>query len=114
LAINRIVARRPGGGARVNDNHDNLYQIELEKVVGGYVLYRFYKKVDDKVDTVLYTVYLLHMRITLLYLGAILNLLLAVRALLTRQPQLFWWALGCGLLLALAGVLAEEGPSEPL
>jgi hypothetical protein len=50
------------------------------------------------------------MRITLLYLGAILNLLLAVRALLTRQPSLFWWALGCGLLLALAGVLAEDGP----
>jgi hypothetical protein len=50
------------------------------------------------------------MRITILYFGAVLNLCIATGALLRRQPDLFWWALGCGLLLALGGVLAEDGP----
>jgi hypothetical protein len=50
------------------------------------------------------------MRIVLLYLGALANVAIACGAVLTHRPELFWWALVCGLLLALSALLAPEEP----
>jgi hypothetical protein len=47
------------------------------------------------------------MRIILLYLGALANLAIACGAILTHRAELFWWAAGCGALLALAGVVGD-------
>jgi hypothetical protein len=52
------------------------------------------------------------MRTILLYIGAVLNICIALNAWLTHRENLFWWSLGCGLLLALGGVLAEDGPGS--
>jgi hypothetical protein len=52
------------------------------------------------------------MRNTILFLAIVVNLAIAWDALLGHRPELFWWAVICATMLALASLVRPPGRKD--